>query len=138
MPLINCPDCQLQVSDSAPNCPRCGRPIAQHFAPPAPKGHVVTKTVHAGMGVVLQLFGALFFLPSVVGAAWVLLAGASAAALVIELPGLLFGGLLLAWGGRLARRHLCSVCELQLTGTEVRQCPACKADLSWHNAPTRR
>ena len=26
MPLITCPDCQAQVSDAAPSCPRCGRP----------------------------------------------------------------------------------------------------------------
>ncbi|HEX8565409.1 MAG TPA: hypothetical protein VF648_07030 [Pyrinomonadaceae bacterium] len=28
MPLINCPDCQKEVSDIAPNCLNCGRPIA--------------------------------------------------------------------------------------------------------------
>lgn len=25
-PLITCPDCSAQVSDTAPHCPRCGRP----------------------------------------------------------------------------------------------------------------
>lgn len=28
MALIACPDCTKQVSDSAPSCPSCGRPIA--------------------------------------------------------------------------------------------------------------
>ncbi len=28
MPLITCPDCSSQVSDAAPACPKCGRPIA--------------------------------------------------------------------------------------------------------------
>ena len=29
MPLINCPDCGTEVSDAAPNCPKCNRPIAK-------------------------------------------------------------------------------------------------------------
>jgi len=28
MALIACPDCHAQVSDKAPSCPKCGRPIA--------------------------------------------------------------------------------------------------------------
>lgn len=28
MPLISCPDCGAQVSDTAPSCVKCGRPIA--------------------------------------------------------------------------------------------------------------
>jgi len=28
MALINCPDCQQEISDSAPSCTNCGRPIA--------------------------------------------------------------------------------------------------------------
>ena len=28
MALIECPDCSKKVSDSAPACPSCGRPIA--------------------------------------------------------------------------------------------------------------
>ena len=27
MALISCPDCNRQVSDSAPSCPHCGRPV---------------------------------------------------------------------------------------------------------------
>lgn len=29
MPLIICPDCSSQVSDAAPACPKCGRPLRQ-------------------------------------------------------------------------------------------------------------
>ena len=29
MSLINCPDCQKQVSSEAPACPSCGRPLKQ-------------------------------------------------------------------------------------------------------------
>jgi len=28
MPLINCPDCTTEVSDKAPVCPKCGRPLS--------------------------------------------------------------------------------------------------------------
>lgn len=28
MALINCPECQNQISDKADNCPKCGYPIA--------------------------------------------------------------------------------------------------------------
>ena len=27
MALIECPDCKTQISDIAPSCPRCGRPM---------------------------------------------------------------------------------------------------------------
>lgn len=27
MPLITCPDCNKEISDSADNCPNCGRPM---------------------------------------------------------------------------------------------------------------
>jgi uncharacterized OB-fold protein len=29
MPLINCPECEKEISDKAPTCPGCGSPIAQ-------------------------------------------------------------------------------------------------------------
>ena len=33
MALINCPECNTQVSSAAPSCPKCGFPIAQHAEP---------------------------------------------------------------------------------------------------------
>lgn len=42
MALIMCPDCQAQVSDAAPACPRCGRPIAMQPPRPAAPQQPVT------------------------------------------------------------------------------------------------
>lgn len=36
MALIQCPDCKQDVSDAAPACPRCGRPIAARPVPAGP------------------------------------------------------------------------------------------------------
>ena len=36
MALIRCPDCNREVSDAAPSCPGCGRPIAKAHAPATP------------------------------------------------------------------------------------------------------
>jgi hypothetical protein len=134
MPLITCPDCSAEVSDAAPACPKCGRPMVA--APVAPKGRVEAKTVHAGIGVLVQLVGAVFLLPAMLWIAWVLFGsalGANALGTMMVLPGLpglIIGGFLISWGGRLATRYLCDVCGHQLTGVEVKICPACKADLS--------
>lgn len=35
MPLITCPDCSAQVSDQAPACIQCGRPMGAASSPPA-------------------------------------------------------------------------------------------------------
>lgn len=40
MALTTCPDCQVQISDAAPACPRCGRPM--HAAPFPPVVQVQT------------------------------------------------------------------------------------------------
>lgn len=42
MALINCSDCGRQVSDSAPNCPQCGKPMAMLA------GHSVQTTRKGG------------------------------------------------------------------------------------------
>ena len=36
MGLTTCPDCQAQVSDIAPTCPQCGRPLLASPKPPKP------------------------------------------------------------------------------------------------------
>ena len=36
MALINCPECDREVSDKAPTCPGCGVPIAAQFAETEP------------------------------------------------------------------------------------------------------
>lgn len=37
MPLLECPDCGGKVSDQAPACPHCGRPMGEHSAASHPK-----------------------------------------------------------------------------------------------------
>lgn len=39
MALINCPECDREVSDKAPTCPGCGVPIAARFAEAEPADH---------------------------------------------------------------------------------------------------
>lgn len=39
MPLINCPDCGQSVSDQAPTCIKCGRPLKQSVAKRQPPKH---------------------------------------------------------------------------------------------------
>ena len=55
MPLISCPDCGRQVSDSAPNCPQCGKPMAMF------SGKTVETTrkggVYEGVGFLLIVGG---------------------------------------------------------------------------------
>lgn len=34
MPLTNCPDCDKQISDAAPSCIHCGRPITENSLAP--------------------------------------------------------------------------------------------------------
>jgi len=50
MGLISCPDCNGMVSEIAPACPHCGRPIAPASTPPPPldeaKQETVTVKVH--------------------------------------------------------------------------------------------
>ena len=60
MALINCPDCDKQVSSNAPACPNCGAPIATASAPPpesptAPEVQTVEQTGKKWKA--LELFG---------------------------------------------------------------------------------
>ncbi len=43
MPLIQCPDGHEQVSDAAPTCPKCGRPMLSNGTPPPPKRKLTKK-----------------------------------------------------------------------------------------------
>ena len=36
MALVTCPDCQAQISDAAPACPKCGRPMGARPVEPPP------------------------------------------------------------------------------------------------------
>ena len=44
MPLINCPDCQHQVSTIAPACPNCGRPLKQESPLRQPHTQAIEQT----------------------------------------------------------------------------------------------
>lgn len=79
MALVVCPDCGSQVSDQAPQCPKCGRPIAQAHAAsskvvdetgiwcPVCKNRDSWKETQVGclymVFVLLTLGGALLFWP---------------------------------------------------------------------------
>jgi len=43
MPLITCPDCQKEISDSAENCPGCGRPMKTKMKCPNCKSTNIQK-----------------------------------------------------------------------------------------------
>ncbi len=63
MPLIACPDCGSQVSDLAPACIQCGRPIAAAAPVPVP---FTTRNVRARSGVADGIkigFGMFVLLP---------------------------------------------------------------------------
>lgn len=53
MALIRCPDCQKDVSDAAPACPGCGRPVADQGAATRQNPQVRTLKVTGA----LLLFG---------------------------------------------------------------------------------
>ena len=44
MSLINCPECNKEVSDSAPSCIHCGYPLEKESEPPVSKDPVATKS----------------------------------------------------------------------------------------------
>jgi len=65
MPLVTCPDCGKQISDQAPACPNCGRPMASPpstSAPPTPPAPIRArrKTPWVALGCLsLLVSGAL-------------------------------------------------------------------------------
>ena len=61
--LIRCEDCGHQVSDQAPTCPQCGRPIAPNTAPPP---QMVTRVVKQGSGCGLFFIIVLAIIAAVV------------------------------------------------------------------------
>jgi len=72
MALINCPDCGTEVSDAAPACPKCGRPIASVPSPANVSGErtrgrshaTVTVTLSSFVLIVLAIAAAVWFVPS--------------------------------------------------------------------------
>lgn len=58
MPLITCPDCQREISDSALCCPGCGRPMAR------PKQRSLAFSALKNFFVASVCFGALYWILS--------------------------------------------------------------------------
>lgn len=57
MPLITCPDCGTQISDAAPACVKCGRPMAAPVVSPTESQLVEAgqKTVNYALTVFVLL-----------------------------------------------------------------------------------
>lgn len=74
MALINCPECQKQISDTTASCPHCGYKLSVEQAPSAPVPTKIgaTKTeASSGMvyltigilGIIASIFALIFVLP---------------------------------------------------------------------------
>nr|WP_199040235.1 hypothetical protein [Dyella sp. ASV24] len=61
MALIECPDCKSSVSDAAPACPKCGRPIAAATSPLPPRTPVQRKRSQMLPALVVLIGGALLW-----------------------------------------------------------------------------
>ena len=61
MALINCPDCQTEVSDQAAACPRCGHPIARTDTPkvPATASQVLDQKLNEAAAMARQRGGTM-------------------------------------------------------------------------------
>ncbi|MEQ9393285.1 MAG: hypothetical protein RLO03_13865 [Balneola sp.] len=63
MALINCPECQKQVSDKADACPNCGNPLNIKTGAPAQNIKVESKegcflqTMNAGCMIIFVIIG---------------------------------------------------------------------------------
>ena len=59
MPLITCPDCEKQISDSAESCPHCGRPMQTAMKCPNCKSTNIEKISTASKLGSALMWGAL-------------------------------------------------------------------------------
>ncbi len=73
MALIECPDCQTAVSDLAPSCLKCGRPIAHPAAPsPLPQPPPVVYMAPAPQSSKPQVVHAKRTFNGILAMAWLL------------------------------------------------------------------
>lgn len=89
--LIQCPECQRAISDSAGACPGCGHPMGASSALPARRKtpSLFGSFVLGGLGPVLRRFGVALLVLSAIG---LLLEGAAALLLLVPAIGLIVGG----------------------------------------------
>ena len=72
MALIKCPDCQSDVSDLAPACPKCGRPIAAKSTPVAMTPEAtIRKPISLGVKIGIGMFIVLPLIVAVVAVVFV-------------------------------------------------------------------
>lgn len=62
MPLVNCPDCGHAVSEIAPACPSCGRPLLA-TNPPKKKSRFLAATLNV-LGLTSIILGIFLWLPA--------------------------------------------------------------------------
>lgn len=93
MALINCPDCNKEISDKAPTCPGCGAPIANDREAKGSGVQHLTTTQSTSKKLKMEMLisGLLLF----VGMAWTIVSyepaiGADSAALVISAVSLIW------------------------------------------------
>ncbi len=132
MSLVACLDCGRQVSDQAPACPNCGRPIRLSSGDPAPPGPQqavsawrVKQTKSMGVGCLVQVLSLLLG----VGLLFVFPLGTLVGLCVIVAG--------LAWGHQLSEGWYCNNCKNPLGSGDARLCPACHATL-WTEAEAAR
>lgn len=57
MPLVSCPDCNKEISDSAENCPNCGKPMSTQIRCTNCKSTHVEKISTANKAGSVLMFG---------------------------------------------------------------------------------
>lgn len=68
MGMITCPDCKRDISDAAPSCPGCGRPMKATAAPKEVKARSgIMDGVNIGCGIFIVLPLIILFLIFVIG-----------------------------------------------------------------------
>lgn len=60
MPLVKCPDCGKEVSDQAPTCPQCGRPLKAQPKPADNQSGMSSMEKWWRLSAILSVFSMVF------------------------------------------------------------------------------